>query len=61
VVLKEGESATFEDLIDHLKPHFSKICLPDAIEFVAEIPKTSAGKFQKLALREQFADYTWPE
>jgi acyl-coenzyme A synthetase/AMP-(fatty) acid ligase len=25
------------------------------VEFVAEIPKTSVGKFRKIALREQFA------
>ena len=61
VVLKEGETATAEELIAHLKPQFSKICLPDAIEFVDEIPKTSAGKFKKSALRERFADYAWPE
>ena len=61
VVLIEGKTATAEELIEHLRPQFSKICLPDAIEFVDEIPKTSAGKFQKLALRKRFADYAWPE
>lgn len=61
MVLKEGETATADELIEHLKPQFHKICLPDAIEFIDEIPKTSAGKFQKSALRERFADYAWPE
>jgi fatty-acyl-CoA synthase len=60
VSLKDGRRVTADDLIDHLRPHFSKICLPSAVEFVDEIPKTSAGKFQKLALRERFAAYTWP-
>ena len=61
VVLKDGHSATIEELIDHLRPHFTKICLPSAIELIDEIPKTSAGKFQKLALRERYADYVWPD
>jgi len=29
--------------------------MPDAVEFVDEIPKTAAGKFRKTALRERFA------
>ncbi|MGD8330535.1 MAG: long-chain fatty acid--CoA ligase [Acidobacteriota bacterium] len=61
VALKAGRAVTAGELIDHLRPHFSKICLPSAIEFVDEIPKTSAGKFQKLALRERYADYVWPD
>ena len=34
--------------------------LPDAYEFVDEIPKTTVGKFLKRALRERFKDYTLP-
>ena len=55
VVLKEGASATVEELLEFLAPRFAKWWLPDRIEFVAEIPKTSVGKFRKTALREQFA------
>jgi acyl-CoA synthetase (AMP-forming)/AMP-acid ligase II len=29
--------------------------LPERFEFVAEIPKTSVGKFRKTELREMFA------
>jgi fatty-acyl-CoA synthase len=56
VVLKEGQAATAEDLREHLAPLFAKWWLPDRIEFVESIPKTSVGKFKKTALREQFAD-----
>ncbi|HEX5502528.1 MAG TPA: long-chain-fatty-acid--CoA ligase, partial [Thermomicrobiales bacterium] len=56
VVLKEGQHATAEELRDHLAAHFAKWQLPDEIVFVAEIPKTSTGKFQKAALRERFAE-----
>ncbi|TCJ14832.1 fatty-acid--CoA ligase [Rubrobacter taiwanensis] len=57
VVLKEGQSATPEELIDFIRPEFPKWWLPDAIEFVDEIPRTPAGKFLKRALRERFKDY----
>ena len=55
VVLKPGCRATGEELRAHIAPHFAKWWLPDAFEFVGEIPKTGVGKFRKTALREQFA------
>jgi fatty-acyl-CoA synthase len=55
VVLKEGQTATSDELRDFLAPQFAKFWLPDRIEFVDEIPKTSVGKFRKTALRDQFA------
>nr|MBA2441698.1 long-chain fatty acid--CoA ligase [Rubrobacter sp.] len=58
VVLKEGESATSEDLISHLEQDFAKWELPDAIEFVEEIPHTATGKALKMKLRELYQDYT---
>ena len=57
VVLKEGQSAMAEDLISYLKPRFARWWLPDAVEFVDEIPRTSTGKFMKTKLREQFEGY----
>ncbi len=55
VVLKEGASATPDELREHLAPDFAKWWLPDRFEFVDELPKTAVGKFRKTALREQFA------
>ena len=55
VVLKEGMSASAEELREFIAPHFARWWLPDRFEFVAEIPKTAVGKFRKTALREQFA------
>jgi fatty-acyl-CoA synthase len=55
VVLKEGASASADELREFLAPRFAKWWLPDRIEFISEIPKTSVGKFRKTALREQFA------
>lgn len=57
VVLKKDRAATFAELIEFIQPQFAKWWLPDAIEFAAEIPRTSAGKFLKTALREKYGDY----
>jgi fatty-acyl-CoA synthase len=54
VVLREGRTATSDELRDFLAPQFAKFWLPDRVEFVDEIPKTSVGKFRKTALRERF-------
>ncbi|HVF00851.1 MAG TPA: long-chain fatty acid--CoA ligase [Rubrobacteraceae bacterium] len=58
IVLKEGESVTADDLKEHLKGDFANWWLPDAYEFVEEIPQTATGKFLKMKLRDQFKDYT---
>jgi fatty-acyl-CoA synthase len=57
VVLKPGAVATAEDLRTFLAPQFPKFWLPDAFEFVDAIPRTSAGKFKKSELRQQFKGY----
>jgi fatty-acyl-CoA synthase len=54
-VLREGQSASDDELREFLAPNFAKWWLPDRFEFVEEIPKTAVGKFRKTALREQFA------
>jgi fatty-acyl-CoA synthase len=61
IVLREGESATEDELHTHLEVDFASFWLPDAYEFVEAIPMTATGKFQKLKLREQFEGYTSPE
>jgi len=59
VVLKDGKSATGEDLRIFLATTFAKWQLPDAFVFVESIPRTSVGKFKKIALREQFGGWKW--
>jgi fatty-acyl-CoA synthase len=54
VVLKPGQQATEEDLRAYLAPDFAKWWLPDSMEFIDEIPRTSTGTFLKSALRERF-------
>lgn len=55
VVLKDAfiGKITKDELVEFLKPQFAKWWIPDDILFVSEIPKTSVGKFLKMALREQ--------
>jgi fatty-acyl-CoA synthase len=60
VVLKEGQTATGDELREFLSGQFAKWWLPDRFEFVDEIPKTAVGKFRKTALREQFAQEPAP-
>ncbi len=54
VVLKDGQTATADELRAFLASQFQKWWLPDAVEFVDTIPRTSAGKFLKSALRDRF-------
>ena len=60
VVLKEGESATKEDILGFLSGRVAKWWLPDDVAFIDEVPKTSVGKFSKKDLRARFADYQLP-
>ncbi len=59
VVLKPGHRVSAEELTTHLQQKVAKWWLPDAYEFIDEVPKTSTGKFQKLKLRERFATRSW--
>jgi fatty-acyl-CoA synthase len=57
VVAEGGSNLTADDIRDFLSTKFAKWWLPDAVEFIDEIPRTSTGKFQKRELRERFKDY----
>lgn len=57
VVVKPGETLTAEEVLEHLRPRVAKWWLPDAVEFIDEVPKTSVGKFSKKTLREKFASH----
>jgi fatty-acyl-CoA synthase len=57
VVLKPGQRARPEELNALLAKRFARWQLPDAYEFIAEIPRTSTGKFWKAKLRERYAGY----
>ena len=56
VVLREQADASAEDLVEHLRGRVAKWWLPDEFAFIAEVPKTSVGKFDKKVLRGQLAE-----
>jgi len=58
VVLREGADVGTEELIEHLRPRVAKWWLPDEFAFIAEVPKTSVGKFDKKVLRRQLHEGT---
>ncbi|MXR37695.1 3-(methylthio)propionyl-CoA ligase [Craterilacuibacter sinensis] len=59
VVLKEGMSATRDELIGFYEGKIAKWWTPDDVAFVDELPHTATGKLQKMKLREQFSSYKW--
>ena len=52
IVLKEGESATSDEIRNYCKGKISRHKIPRYIEFVSEYPMTASGKIQKFKLRE---------
>ena len=52
VTLKEGASATAEDIIAFCREHLARFKVPRTVVFAA-LPKTSTGKIQKFVLRER--------
>ncbi len=61
VVRAAGSEVDAAAIRDHLGSHVAKWWLPDAIEFVAELPHTATGKLSKKTLREQFRDYRFAD
>jgi fatty-acyl-CoA synthase len=47
---------TAGELRDYLGEHVAKWQLPERWAFIAEVPKTSVGKFDKKVLRARYAD-----
>jgi fatty-acyl-CoA synthase len=53
VVLADGQSASPEELIEHVKTRIARYKAPGTVELVSQLPKTSTGKVQKFELREK--------
>lgn len=54
VVLREGATATEQDLIDHCKGRLAGYKCPKKVELRAELARTATGKLQKFKLRAPF-------
>ena len=53
VVLKEGETATEQEIIDFCRDRIAKYKAPRAVEFRNSLPTTPTGKILKRALRDE--------
>jgi fatty-acyl-CoA synthase len=60
VVVRAGATVSADEVLRWLSPRVAKWWLPDAVEFIDEVPKTSVGKFSKKDLRDRFADRRLP-
>jgi long-chain acyl-CoA synthetase len=53
LILKEGESATEEEMIEYCSDKLAKYKWPTMVEFRSEFPKSAVGKTLKHVLREE--------
>jgi acyl-CoA synthetase (AMP-forming)/AMP-acid ligase II len=60
VVLKPGQTATREDILQYLEGKIAKWWMPDDVIFADDIPHTATGKIQKIALRERYGKHRLP-
>ena len=57
VVPKPGSVIEPGEIIDFLRSKLARWALPDAIEIIDAVPKTSVGKFDKKVLRERYKNW----
>ena len=60
VQLKQGQTATREDILKYMEGKIAKWWMPDDVAFVDGIPHTATGKILKTALHDQFKAYRFP-
>ena len=51
VVLKPGETATEEEMIEYCKEKLAAYKVPKVIEFIDDLPKSAVGKILRKELR----------
>jgi len=54
VVLREGQPATEEEILDVCRRHLGGFKVPKTVEFMESLPKGGTGKILKKALREKY-------
>jgi len=57
IVLKKGETATPEEIIDFCRDKLAGFKRPRYVAFVDELPKTSTGKVLRRTLRDQYGKH----
>ncbi|GAB2707847.1 long-chain-fatty-acid--CoA ligase [Aliiglaciecola sp. 3_MG-2023] len=61
VVPAENANLNRDDVMEYLKDKMHKWSLPEDVVFANELPHTATGKLNKLALRDEFKDYEFPQ
>jgi fatty-acyl-CoA synthase len=56
----QGGDLTAEEMLHWFDGKIAKWWIPEAVEFIDELPHTATGKVQKVVLRERFKDYKFP-
>jgi fatty-acyl-CoA synthase len=54
VVLKKGQSATEEELVNHCKSLLSSYKKPQSVDFLSELPKNPNGKIARRSVKEKY-------
>jgi len=57
----DGQDLTAADMLAWFDGKIAKWWIPEAVEFIDELPHTATGKVQKVALREMYKEYAFPE
>src|SRR5690606_1697763 len=55
IVLKENQTLTKEEVIDHCVQHLASYKQPKFVEFLPSLPRNTSGKILKRALRNETA------
>jgi long-chain acyl-CoA synthetase len=53
VVLKEGQRATADDIIEYCRPRLAPYKVPKFVEFRTQLPKSLIGKILRRVLSEE--------
>jgi fatty-acyl-CoA synthase len=61
VVRAEGQEVSKQDLLAFFEGKVADWWIPNDVVFVDELPHTATGKVKKIELRQQFADYAFPD
>jgi len=54
VVLRNGQKAKAEELIEHCRRNIASYKKPKAVHFITDLPKTGTGKIMKAELKKRF-------
>jgi fatty-acyl-CoA synthase len=54
IVLRQGQSASAEQLLAFCRERLAHFKCPSSIDFATELPRTATGKLQKFKLRERY-------